>query len=67
MLDQKKNISFASPSENIDLTYQMDKNVNKGISTEFDSVGICETPYKTPPESTLGKASFSGKIQNGRQ
>ena len=50
----------------------MDKNVNKGISTEFDSefefefVGLCKTPYTTPPESTFGKASFSGKIQNGR-
>ena len=44
----------------------MDKNVNKGISTEFDSMGPYKTPYKTPPESTLGKASFSGKIQNGR-
>ena len=41
----------------------MDKNVNKGISTEFDSVGLCKTPYKTPPESTLGKASFPGKIK----
>ena len=46
----------------------MDKIVNKGrpISTEFDSVGLCKTPYKTPPEYTSGQASFSGKIQNGR-
>ena len=39
----------------------MDKNVNKGVSTEFDSVRLCNTPYKTPPESTLGKPRFQVK------
>ena len=46
--------------------FLMDKNVNKGFSTEFNSVGPCKNTPKTPPESSLGKASFSGKIQNGR-
>ena len=45
----------------------MDKNVNKVISTEFDSVGPYKNTHKTPPESLLGKASFSREIQNGRQ
>ena len=43
--------------------FLMDKNVNKGFSTEFDSVGPCKNTHKTPPESSLGKASFSGKIK----
>ena len=46
--------------------FLMDKNVNKGFSTEFDSVGPCKNTHKTPLKSSLGKASFSGKIQNGR-
>ena len=46
--------------------FLMDKNVNKGFSTEFDLVGLCENTHKTSPESSLGKATFSGKIQNGR-
>ena len=44
----------------------MDKNVNKGISTEFDSVGLCKTPYKTPPESTRGKPRFRVKSKMGK-
>ena len=37
-----------------------------GFPTEFDSVGPCKNTHTTPPESSLGKASFSGKVQNGR-
>ena len=39
---------------------------NKGFLTEFGSVELCENIYKTPHESSLGKASLLGKIQNGR-
>ena len=46
--------------------FLMDKNVDKIFSTEFDSVGPCKNTHKTPSESSLGKASFSGKIRNGR-
>ena len=49
-----------------DKYFLLDKNVNKGFSTEFDSVRPCKNTHKTPPESSLGKASFSGKFQNDR-
>ena len=41
--------------------FLMDKNVNKGFSTEFDSVGPSENTHKTPPESSLGKSRFRVK------
>ena len=36
----------------------MDKNVNKGISTEFDSVGLCKSPIKPHPNPPWGKPRF---------
>ena len=39
----------------------MDKNVNKGFSTEFDSVGSCKTPMKPHPNPLWGKPRFRVK------
>ena len=39
----------------------MDKNVNKGISTEFDSVRLCKAPYKPHPNPPRKKPRFRVK------
>ena len=38
--------------------FLMDKNVNKGFSTEFDSVGPCKNTHKTPTRILSGESLF---------
>ena len=54
-LNNENNLHFLSAQMP---KYLMDKNVN--------SVELVKTTHKTSPESSLRKASFSGKFQNGR-
>ena len=41
----------------------MDKNVNKGISTEFDSVGYVKQPIKPLPNPPWEKPRFRVKYK----